>query len=69
MDQPVEKGSGFEGQHHVVLPARVIALASREKPLLKSLMAAGAGYFPKAGGHLRRRPQGIDQAILIHTLK
>jgi AraC-like DNA-binding protein len=52
-----------------VLPDRVIATALRQKPLLRGLMAAGAGYFPKATGHLRRRAKGIDQAILIYCVK
>jgi AraC family transcriptional regulator, arabinose operon regulatory protein len=64
-----EKGTGFEGQQHVLLPEKVIARAMREQPLLRGLMAAGAGYFPKAVGHLRRRPEGINQAVLIYCVK
>lgn len=69
MDTRAEKGTGFEGQQHVMLPARVIETALREQPLLRSLLVAGAGYFPKAGGHLRRRPHGTDQAILVYCVK
>jgi AraC family transcriptional regulator, arabinose operon regulatory protein len=69
VDNRSEKGTGFAGQHHVILPDPVIQAALREKPLLRGLLAAGAGYFPKAAGHLRRRPAGIDQAILIYCVK
>jgi AraC family transcriptional regulator, arabinose operon regulatory protein len=69
VDNRIEKGTGFAGQHHVLLPARVIAAALRERPLLHGLLPAGAGYFPKAGRHLRRRPEGSDQAILIYCVK
>jgi len=52
-----------------MLPEEVIGAALRQKPLLHGLLAAGAGYFPKAAGHLRRRPAGIAQAILIYCVK
>jgi len=52
-----------------MLPARVIVATLRERPLLRGLLAAGAGYFPKAAGHLRRRSEGSDQAILIYCVK
>jgi len=69
VDDRSEKGTGFEGQHQVRLPARMIASALREKPLLCGLLVTGAGYFPKASGHLRRRLAGIDEAILIYCVK
>lgn len=69
MEQRSEKGTGFKDQHQVRLPVRVIAAALREQPLLRGLLVAGAGCFPKAGGHLRRRPTGIDEAILIYCVK
>jgi AraC-like DNA-binding protein len=53
----------------VIVPARVLATAVRQKPLLRGLLVAGAGYFPKAAGHHRRRPAGFDQAILLYCLK
>jgi AraC family transcriptional regulator, arabinose operon regulatory protein len=69
VDHRSEKGTGFVGQCHVMLSERAMAAALRDKPLLRGLMAAGAGYFPKAAGHLRRRPRGLDQAILIYCVK
>ncbi len=69
MEKRAEKGTGFAGQHHVIVPARVLATAVRQKPLLRGLLVAGAGYFPKAAGHLRRRPEGFEQAILLYCIK
>ena len=69
MDNRLEKGTGFEGQHHVRVPEQVLAKALHTKPLLRGLLAASAGFFPKAAGHLRRRPAGSDQAILIYCVK
>ena len=69
VSEGVEKGSGFAGQQRVMLPQRVIEGALRHQPLLRGLLATGAGCFPKAAGHLRRRSEGIDQAILIYCVK
>lgn len=69
VDKPLEKGSGFAGEHRVMLPPQTLANAAKRKPLLRGLLAAGAGYFPKATGHLRRRPTATDQAILIYCVK
>lgn len=52
-----------------MVPEKLITTALRQKPLLRGVMAAGAGYFPKAAGHLRRRPTGLNQAILIYCVK
>lgn len=59
-----EKGEGFPGQRIVVLPRAVVEQAKR-RPLLGNLLPTDVGYFPAAGGHLRQRQAGIDQAIFI----
>ena len=69
MDNRSEKGTGFEGEQQVLLPEAVIKAALRDKPLLRGLLAAGAGYFPRAAGHLRRRPRGIGQALFVYCVK
>lgn len=69
MDDRTEKGTGFAGQQHVVVPGPVLKTALRERPLLRGLMAVAAGYFPKAAGHVRRRREGLDQAILVYCVK
>lgn len=55
---------GFPGQHHVVLPAPVIAAAS-EHALLSGLFVTDAGQYPTAHGHLVTRPVGTAGAVLI----
>lgn len=69
MYERAEKGSGFPGQQQMRLPAPTLAALLKGKPLLKGLLAAGAGFYPKAAGHLRRRPQGSDEAILIYCAR
>ncbi len=69
MDNRSEKGTGFAGEHQVLLPEVVIKAALRDKPLLHGLLAAGAGYFPRAAGHLRRRPHGLGQALFVYCVK
>jgi len=57
--------AGFAGQRIVKLPEDVIRAAARQ-PLTKSLLASSAGYYPKAAGHLARRPVGTDETIFIY---
>lgn len=66
-NQP-QKGEGFPGQRIVVLPRSVIAHA-RENPLLRGLLPTDVGYFPHASGHLRERPEGVDQTIFIYCVQ
>jgi AraC-like DNA-binding protein len=63
------KGAGFEGARQVLLPEAVIRAALRDKPLLRGLVATGAGYSPKAAGHLRCHAQTIGQALLVFCVK
>lgn len=67
MNRP-EKGEGFPGQRIVVLPRSVVAQARRH-PLLTGILLTDVGFFPRARGHLRERPTGVDQAIFIHCAK
>lgn len=69
MNPRLEKAAGFKGQLHVQLPRAALTPAVRQHPLLRGLLAVGAGYFPKAGGHVCRRPEGIAEAILIYSVK
>lgn len=61
----LQKGEGFPGQHIVVLPKWVLANALQQ-PLLRDLAPTDIGFFPKAAGHLRERPAGVDQTIFIY---
>lgn len=64
----LEKGEGFAGQRIVVLPRSVVARARRH-PLLAGIFPTDVGFFPRARGHLRERPAGVDQAIFIYCTK
>ncbi len=55
---------GFPGQHHVVLPAPIIAAASGH-PLLSGLFVTDAGQYPIAHGHRVIRSGGTGGEILI----
>lgn len=65
----IDKGCGFRGQHRANVPSSAVAAALRDAPLLRGLLATAAGYFPKAAGHLRRRPAGDAHAIFIYCVK
>jgi AraC-like DNA-binding protein len=69
MDHRSATSARLEGRREVLLPERVLKAALREQPLLRGLLIAGAGYSPKAIGQLRRRPQSLDQALLIYCIK
>lgn len=40
-----------------------------QKPLLAGLVIAGAGHFPSAAGHLRRRTKGSKEVIVIYCVR
>ena len=63
------KGSRSEGERQAALPETVIKAALRDKPLLRGLLAAGAGYLPRAAGHFRRCPKGLSEALLVYCVK
>jgi AraC-like DNA-binding protein len=64
-----ERSSGFAGQQMAKLTAAELSAAARQWPALNRLAATAAGYFPKAAGHVRRRPQGAEAAVLIHCVR
>jgi len=64
-----DKARGVEGEQQVLLPAAAIKAALRDHPLLHGLLAVGAGYAPRAAGHLRRPPQDISGALLVYCVK
>ena len=69
LDRRSSSASGFQDEQQVLLPEAVIKAALRDKPLLRGLLAVGAGYSPRAAGHLRRRSQGIGEALLVYCVK
>jgi len=56
---------GFRGQIMHVLPRPLLADASRHV-LAGELYPTDIGWFPRARGHFRERPDGADQHILIY---
>ena len=60
---------GFQDEQQVLLPEAVIKTALRDKPLLRGLLAVGAGFSPGATGQLRRRVPGIGEALLVYCVK
>ena len=50
----------------ITLPARAVETAGRQ-PLLRGLLAAGAGYWPRAVGPLRG--QGTDRVTIIYCAR
>jgi AraC-like DNA-binding protein len=64
-----DKARGVEGEQQVLLPEAVIKAALRDKPLLHGLLAVGAGYAPRAVGHLRRPPRDSSGALLVYCVK
>ena len=69
MDNRSARGPQLEGRREILVPERLVKAALRERSLLRGLLTAGAGYSPKATGHLRRCPQSLDQALLIYCVK
>ncbi|MTE24874.1 AraC family transcriptional regulator [Microbacterium sp. ZXX196] len=55
---------GFHRQRLCVLPRPLVA-AALERPVTRRLVVTDAGVFPRAAGHVRRRPRGAAEAIVI----
>jgi len=63
-----EKPQGFVGERRTLAPAPVIVAARQRKPLLRSLLATGAGYSSKAAGHLRHPSGDCDHVTLLYCV-
>ncbi|WP_394550772.1 helix-turn-helix domain-containing protein [Agromyces sp. MMS24-JH15] len=60
----MERREGFEHQRLCVVPRPVVAEALA-RPVTRRLVVTDAGWFPRAEGHLRTRPQGAEEAVVI----
>jgi AraC family transcriptional regulator, arabinose operon regulatory protein len=60
----VPRVQGFAGERISVLP-RPLVRESLSRPLTSRLIVTDCGYFPSAADHLRSRPTGTGQAIVI----
>jgi AraC-like DNA-binding protein len=68
MTKGTVRRDGFKGQHMLVLPAPLAALARRH-PLLAGLYVTDAGYFPAAEDHLVERALGAATTLVILCLR
>ena len=59
-----ERREGFAGQRLVVVPRPLVADAL-EQPVTRRLLVTDAGCFPHADRHLRVRPRGAAEAIVL----
>lgn len=64
-----ERRAGSFGQRIVLLPRRKLVRMIQQRPVLRGLTVVGAGYHPRARLHLRRRPKGLDETILIYCVR
>ncbi|MGY1551280.1 helix-turn-helix domain-containing protein [Microbacterium sp. A588] len=60
----MERRDGFERQRLCVVPRPAIAEALGQ-PVTRRLVVTDAGWFPDAVGHLRIRPQGAEEGIVL----
>ncbi|WP_395243962.1 helix-turn-helix domain-containing protein [Agromyces sp. MMS24-K17] len=60
----MERREGFEHQRLCVVPRPAVAEALAQ-PVTRRLVVTDAGWFPRAWGHLRARPHGAEEAVVI----
>ena len=60
----MERREGFANQRLCVVPRPAVAEALA-RPVTRRLVVTDAGWFPHADEHLRVRPGGADEAIVI----
>jgi len=60
----MERREGFANQRLNVVPRPAVAEALA-RPVTRRLVVTDAGWFPRAHRHLRIRPGGADEAIVI----
>lgn len=58
------RADGFVNQRLCVVPRPLVAEAL-DRPVTRRLVVTDAGWFPRAEGHGRFRPQGAEEAILL----
>lgn len=63
------KKDGFDGQKAIVLPKSIINKYCQENGLINRAFITDIGYYPRAKFHLRKRPHGAEQNILIYCIE
>jgi AraC-like DNA-binding protein len=62
----IRKREGFEGQRAIIVPKKILYTQCETNPIINEAYITNIGYYPKAKYHYCRRPNGIDQHILIY---
>jgi AraC-like DNA-binding protein/uncharacterized RmlC-like cupin family protein len=63
------KKEGFDGQKAIVIPRSILNRFCLANEIIKGAYITDIGYYPKAKFHLRKRPQGAEQNILIYCVE
>jgi AraC family transcriptional regulator, arabinose operon regulatory protein len=63
----MQKKEGFPGQLSYIIPEKIIQI-QKQNPLTADLYITDIGYYPVAGHHFRKRPEGSAQYILIYNI-
>jgi AraC family transcriptional regulator, arabinose operon regulatory protein len=69
VDRGSTAGAASAGTRRVLLPEAAIKAALHDHPLLRGLLAVGAGYASRAAGTLRRPSQDLAGALLLYCVK
>ena len=62
------KRQGFEGQQLFVIPKKITTDFLTKDLITQQIYITDIGYYPKAAFHYIKRPQGINQHILIYCV-
>ncbi|MDP4201496.1 MAG: AraC family transcriptional regulator [Bacteroidota bacterium] len=63
-----KKAEGFRGERSIVLP-QPIREELKKNEMTCDLFITDIGYYPKARGHYRSRPEGAKECILIYCIE
>lgn len=64
----MKKKEGFLGQASYVIPTKIIDHI-KDNPLISDLYITDIGFYPSAKHHFRKRAEGINEYILIYSVK
>ena len=64
----MKKKEGFPGQLSYIIPEKILTI-QKQNPLTEDLYLTDIGYYPVAGHHFRKRPEGVPQYILIYNVE
>jgi AraC-like DNA-binding protein/quercetin dioxygenase-like cupin family protein len=61
------KSDGFKGRRSIKLPQAIKTQLTQNETTC-SLYLTNIGYYPKAAGHFRSRPNGVNENVLIYCV-